>query len=338
MILPEDGPISAPSHDAWIAKVKSELKGRELSSFDYHWDGDRISPFDDFTPVHRVLSNKKDNEWKIGVHLPEDAHASNRYLKKGLELGASSILLNVTPDNNWDSLLKDIHLDWIHAEYWLKDDHSFGTLAAHLKRYPAGSIRGVFWTESDQVDLFQNNYSLFPQFRFLSVIVNAADSATQIAFQFRNLIDRLSTLSEVFEQDLILSNVAVSFVAGEDLILNISLLRALRVLWIQVLHSLGIDLNLYAIQISGRVPYIYQVPGDQKIAASLMATSLVIGGVDTLFIDPVDALAPDPRWGLMTQHILKEEARLNKLPDPFAGSLVIENLTGRIAKKVWNLL
>jgi len=120
--------------------------------------------------------------------------------------------------------------------------------------------------------------------------------------------------------------------------LNISFVRALRLLWIQVLDNLNVDIYRYPIHISGQVPYLYDVPSDQKIAASLMATSLVIGGIDVLFIDPDDALLPDPRWGLMAQHILKEEARLNKLPDPLAGSVVIEHLTGWIAKKVWSLI
>lgn len=337
--MSEDEPILAPSHATWIEKVKSELKGRDIHSFDYLWDGDHISPFDDFKPIHRVLGNKKDNEWIIGAYAKGDVARSNKYLLKGLELGASGILTDVVPGSDFSKLFRSIHLDWIHSEYRLHDSYSFGRLHDFLKKYPTGNIRGVFWTVyDDQVDLFQRYYPEFSGFKFLSIQLKVTDSASHIAIQFKHLLDRIGSLSEKYDQHILLSNVAIFLAAGEDIILNISFVRALRLLWIQVLDNLNVDIYRYPIHISGQVPYLYDVPSDQKIAASLMATSLVIGGIDVLFIDPDDALLPDPRWGLMAQHILKEEARLNKLPDPLAGSVVIEHLTGWIAKKVWSLI
>jgi methylmalonyl-CoA mutase N-terminal domain/subunit len=133
----------------------------------------------------------------------------------------------------------------------------------------------------------------------------------------------------------VLDGIAIQLTAQEDLVLNLSMVRALRLLWMQALSAAGLDEYSYEIFISAKVPRIMPLSNDQMISAGFIATSLVLGGIDALYVAPPDHKKPDHRWGLMAQHILRDEAMLNKVNDPFSGSHVIERLTEVIAKKIW---
>jgi hypothetical protein len=56
-------------HKAWIEKIKSELKGKDLHLYDYVWDGIHISPFEELKPIRRRLRKKEDNDWFIGAEI-----------------------------------------------------------------------------------------------------------------------------------------------------------------------------------------------------------------------------------------------------------------------------
>jgi methylmalonyl-CoA mutase len=68
------------------------------------------------------------------------------------------------------------------------------------------------------------------------------------------------------------------------------------------------------------------------------AMSAVFGGVDSLTINPFRQDEPElaDRMAINTQHLMKEEARLDRVIDPAAGSYYIEHLTDILGKKAWN--
>lgn len=72
------------------------------------------------------------------------------------------------------------------------------------------------------------------------------------------------------------------------------------------------------------------------------AMSAALGGVHSMTVTPFDKTYETPddfseRIARNQQLLLKEEAHLNKVVDPAAGSYYIENLTVSIAKQAWDL-
>jgi Methylmalonyl-CoA mutase len=327
------------NHAAWIEKIKTELKGRDLHSFDYEWDGEKISPFEEKVFTKRILSHKENNAWRIGVEINETPPHLNPVLLKGLELGANTFHMHVQSAMDWKKVFKHVHLDWITSEFQLDDPLLLHELVDYLSDYPQHSIKGICWLNSEaQTELFSRYHSRLPDVNYLTFQLNVKDTGDHIARKFNYLIEQISILSETYESSRILDSVAIKITAGEDLVLNISMMRALRLVWMQVLNNFKMDPYTHHLFLSARIPRLRPVRSDQMISASLLATSMIIGGADALFIADPDSENGNNRWGLMTQHILREEAMLFKVFDPFAGSYVIERLTGLIAEKVWNAI
>ena len=72
------------------------------------------------------------------------------------------------------------------------------------------------------------------------------------------------------------------------------------------------------------------------------AMSAALAGVDSMTVTPFDQAYESPnefseRIARNQQLLLKEEAHLNRIVDPAAGSYYIENLTVSIAKQAWEL-
>lgn len=72
------------------------------------------------------------------------------------------------------------------------------------------------------------------------------------------------------------------------------------------------------------------------------AMSAVLGGADSVTVLPFDAIYEQPtafaeRIARNQQALLKEEAHLDKIADPAAGSYYIETLTASIAEQAWKL-
>jgi len=75
---------------------------------------------------------------------------------------------------------------------------------------------------------------------------------------------------------------------------------------------------------------------DAYIRSGLIAISMILGGIDELFIESPDINGKYSRYSRMIQHILDLEANLSKVVDPLSGTHVIDYLTGLIVQRVWN--
>ena len=71
------------------------------------------------------------------------------------------------------------------------------------------------------------------------------------------------------------------------------------------------------------------------------AYASAIGGTDSLEIVPHDAKdkqasADGKRWARNIQHLMREEAGLNRVFDPMGGSHVVEFWTSSLIESVWD--
>lgn len=129
---------------------------------------------------------------------------------------------------------------------------------------------------------------------------------------------------------------------GDHYFLNIAKIRALKLLWHQVLSAWNLKLALSPFIEAHLTQASQSQDADyNKIKATAQAMSAIIGGANRLFIHPSDAFMNEngtlfsQRIALNVQHLMQQESYLDRVIDPAAGSYFIENLTETLAQKAW---
>ncbi len=130
---------------------------------------------------------------------------------------------------------------------------------------------------------------------------------------------------------------------GKSYFVEIAKLRALHILWFNVLKA-------YGVQNPGVTITAHFAPDSQDentntnlIRAATQAMSAIIGGTRELYVLPSNVGAgesPTPfsrRIARNVQHLLRQETYLDKVQDPAAGSYYVEKLTEELAGKAWEI-
>ncbi len=142
----------------------------------------------------------------------------------------------------------------------------------------------------------------------------------------------------------IASNIHFNFSIGSNYFLEIAKFRAARKLWEKVLDAYGLDPDSYPMYIHGKSSEwnktVYD-PYNNMLRTTTEGMSAAIGGCDSITLDPFDKELRRPdefssRIARNQQIILQDEAYLDKVTDPAAGSYYIEVLTDKIAEAVWD--
>ncbi|MCC2546975.1 methylmalonyl-CoA mutase family protein [Hymenobacter sp. BT175] len=126
---------------------------------------------------------------------------------------------------------------------------------------------------------------------------------------------------------------------------EIAKLRALRQLWATLLDA-------YGLPVAAGLPAVFAStatwtqttldPHNNLLRATTEAMSAVLGGVQGISIAPFDSIYHGPnefseRLARNLPVLLREEALLNRVTDPAAGSYYIETLTDQLAREGWAL-
>lgn len=133
---------------------------------------------------------------------------------------------------------------------------------------------------------------------------------------------------------------------GSNFFMGIAKIRAFRLLWAEMIKAFGGDESLQKVWIHGKTASFNKSLLDKYVNVLRTTTegfAGVIGGVDSLEIDPFDALSAVPdehsrRIARNQQVILNEEAHFGKVMDPAGGCYYVEALTNELATKAWELM
>jgi methylmalonyl-CoA mutase len=138
--------------------------------------------------------------------------------------------------------------------------------------------------------------------------------------------------------DLLSSDMPVetfSFAIGSNHFMEIAKLRAARLLWTQVAAAFGAPkapIRIHA-RSAGENKTLFD-PYMNLLRVTTEALSAIVGGCDSLTILPCRF---DTHLATNVHHILREEAHLDKVTDPAAGSYYVERLTEEVAREAWKL-
>ena len=123
---------------------------------------------------------------------------------------------------------------------------------------------------------------------------------------------------------------------GHSFFIEVAKIRALRRLWATVVQALGGKDKRLFIHSKGD-GWNKKVIGSQLNIArgAVEGLAATIGGCNSLDVMPHDTTGTGLRIALNTQHILREEAGIDRVADPAAGSRLIESLTAQLAACAW---
>lgn len=320
---------------AWKEKLAVELKGRDLKDFDYIWGGTSISPFDERKGIPINFFPRKKAGWLIGA----TCKLTNESILHALQFGAQMVSVELSGTHKTLAAhFKDIKLDWIELEVDIGDADSINNLYSFLKKQKLENTAGaVISPYVNQYDLYSDYSALLPNYKFLSFGCIATDTALQLADKFNKLIQLIEKLSPTNKLHHILSNVIIRFTPGTDLVLNMSMIRAFRLVWMHILKSFDQDVFM-PLAIHCYVNNNREKPTDNMILSTAAGVACIAGGADALFIEAPDPSKSYKAWHLKIQHILKEESQFDKIQDPLAGTFLLERLTTIIAEKIWALV
>ncbi len=352
----------------WLQQIAKDLKGKPLEEL--HWqapDGQIMSPWvhaDDFETPVAPISNQA-NTWEIceDVYVADLALA-NRSAMEALEGGAEGLcfwLERPLEQADLEQLLQGIHLDFIGLHFAGKAvAENPGIILGFLDRI--AQKRGLSSTQlrgslaydpvpvSKTVDwrylaeLVEYAQEKFPQFKVIQVS-DPENNSGEVAALLHNAHIYLQKLSERGISAHTTANaLQFSIEIGKSYFFEIARLRALKLLWFNVLKGWGAAPQNPMV-VTRFLPETYSDDlYTNMIRGTTMAMAAVQGGSSRLIVKPYDAgretksdypQAFSRRIARNVQHLLKMESALDEVPDPAAGSYYIETLTQQIAEKAW---
>jgi methylmalonyl-CoA mutase len=361
----------ATTKSEWIQLVEKSLKGRSVTDLDWQLEeGIRVSPFataEDLPEQPAPL--RSEPGWEIGEYISSGPPAEmNRRALEALAGGVNAPLFYLRHQPSVSEIaeiLQDIHPEFISLNcapiYPDKDPAVlFRDLVFYLrsKGYDLRKISGsvdfdpfLDWSEPPVPPLirllrFVGQY--MPNFRVLQVNGNIfssgfGDVSEELALIVAKGAEYLQMIREHGgEPALAAAHLQFSVTLSQEYFVSIAKLRALRILWANVLDGFGIDTNIR--------PIIAAHPGMETqaedehynmIRATTIALSAVIGGADQLYILPAN-ITKDGESTVFTrriarnvQHLMQLESHLDWVADPAAGSYYLEQLTTALGDAAW---
>lgn len=357
----------------WLRQVAKDLKGRPLDELTWQAAADlQVSPFahaDDFPQPPQPLSAEP-NRWEIceSLHVT-DPVAANRQALNALEGGAWALELHFDAPPSFDvlaRLLEGIYLDFIGLHFGGPGvAQNPGAVLGHLERLArerglaAESLRGSLGYDPANglgptanslhpdwrylADLTEFAQQKFPQFKLLTLGGHdLPDSATDLLRRANIYLEKLTERGIPAAQAAATMQFLVKI--GPSYFLEMAQLRALNLVWLNVLKAWGAAPSAPALAVSFRPDAYTDDLYTNMIRATTMSMSAVLGGAQRLTVLPYDAgreataaypQAFSRRIARNVQHLLKMESGFDQLADPAAGSYYIETLTRQVAEKMW---
>jgi len=328
-----------------------------------------------------IRGTKKDNNhWRVRQNITvKDYIRANRKAHKILNRGVDSLGFIIfdpesVSEKNIDSLLKNISPEIVEinfhsdgkvkeiAEYFLRfidkthADYQKVTGAIEMDPLSRLMLNGTLCIPVDKGFDYLAEAAVMtaslPHFR--AIHINASNFGNAGADMVQELAFAISMgaeyLSQLVERGMSIraaaSLIRFSFGTGSSYFPEIAKLRAARLLWSVVMNGFlpgnyeSARMEIHCVTTRWNKT-IYD-PHVNIIRTQTEAMAAVLGGTDSLTVEPFDIVFRDPdlfseRIARNQQLLLKNESCFDRVADPAAGSYYIENLTKMMADKAWIL-
>ncbi len=268
-----------------------------------------------------------------------DEKQANELALHFLNTGADGILFEPLHANvQFDRLLHHIKPEYCSLSFLIRkhvaiNTTDFFTWAANSKFNE--SVSGCIFYEAPQ----ENAIQTLKKYSSLGIIVHPEKNIEdEITNALQKSVDVIESMTKQGHVESFIEQVAFYVSVGSDFFLEIAKLRALRNLWYQVQGAYGVT-NIKPVHIHATSSVWNEEefqPHGNMIKSTLCALSAILGGCDSLTIEPEDQNNEMmSRIARNVSSILREESYLSKVADPVAGSYYLDSLVVEISEKAW---
>lgn len=349
-------------YEDWRQQLEKDLKGKPWTDLQWHLgDNTVVDPFyhpDQYFPQRLpLIDGQVQAHWAIGESLEITAlQLGNQEILAALEGGAEALELNISSPmgaENWAVLLENVQLEYIALNLVLSGvNQEPGVFLEGLQRY---FTQQGFELEKlhGSVDFGQTTVPVaalqkyLPGFKLgvvngLALHQGHAASAQELAGLLQAGEAYLAAASPT-ELETVAQSTLFKVAIGKSYFVEIAKLRALHILWFNVLKAYGVHKTSLSIATHFAPDSQDENTNTNMIRAATQAMAAIIGGVQELYVLPSNVGAgesPTPftrRIARNVQHLLRQESYLDKVQDPAAGSFYVEKLTEELAEKAWEV-
>lgn len=357
----------------WLQKVEKDLKGKSIDELNWQLEENiTLSPFytrEDQSETNPSLTlNKSSNTWQIGEYIDVDnLEQANKDVLKALNGGVNAPLFrfhHLPSTQAFEQLLKGVESSYISVHFEPQD----------AGKDPAEFFRNlIYYARKTGVAIADTKGSLDfdplldwdqPPFKALARIlafagrqtphfkvlhINGQVFHTGVENTSVELALILSKATEYLDQmekqgiapSLTNKHLQFSVSIGNSYFVEIAKLRALRILWANILDAYQIEDELPPVVAHIALDETSTDVPTNMIKASTQTMSAAIGGANTIFVPPADYKQSDrkpdftSRIARNVQHLLQLESGLDRVIDPASGSYYIETLTKALCEGAW---
>ena len=354
----------------WKKLTEKELKGTDIDELKL-WlesDGFQAKPayFRSETEklpmygqtIRPLRFDSQNNDWLICTDVRvEDIEEANSEILHKLSMGASALTIDLNGHDfardDFDALFDGVLVDAIAVSF----TNAYNTLRfqadyfawTEKNDFGAENLMGGFWFENMNADLAtaiinDNDRHAFgaigldcTQFYMKGANISQQLGAT-LAWG-NELLNGLRKNGISFEQ--VSDNIGFSLAIGSSFLPEVAKFRLMRFLWARIMQQHGASTKRWKTWVHAQTGERHLSSMDTPVnllRENAQAMSAVFGGVDSLTVNPFRQDEPElaDRMAINTQHLMKDEARLNQVIDPAAGSYYVEHLTDILGKKAWD--
>ncbi len=349
------------SRAEWLSLIRQSLNGKEINTLDLEIEpGLSISPFqhlEDIQPQQTYPLGGKSQMLEIGAILtPSPSADLVQDIKDSLNFGANVLQLPydiLSQNDRLEHIFTGVHLPFTHIEFY---------------PYKQISIQQRIEAESLWVDFLQRDQNTLPLSTLFhwspKTFVHRYEMAGAPPFHTKTStsltrwvqIDiELTTPSEgiseamaemvrlyemrIWSEEEFMSRIVLSLTPSNNFLINIASVRALKIVLANVMEEL--QLSEFELPILSSTITEEPIRTDVRleyIPLTYKAMSVILGGVNRIFVRASQNTGESRRITLNLLHLLTLESQFNVVQDPAAGSYYLERMTKEIATQSWNKL
>jgi methylmalonyl-CoA mutase len=333
-----------PGEHAWAEAATQELNGTNpFEKLVVHKHGLSIEPYFKKTDQNQLTFILPASDSKIlgarawqnmAMVTIADEKKANAEALHYLNTGADGILFVISRTGiNFSTLLTDISLE--HCAVSLLIETGCEAEVEHYLQFIGNqTITGCIFYKAPTQAFFSESTSGFitcgiyckPTENPIDELVNALHAGVAILDKFT---DRGIPAQVVATQIGFYSSV------DTDFFLSIAKLKALRILWSNILAAYKIrsSVQIHAIS-TAWIKDSFQ-PHGNLIKSTTAALAAITGGCNYLTVQPESESEPGNRAARLVSNVLREESHLAKVADPTAGSYYLDSLISQLVEKSW---
>lgn len=353
------------SDQEWKEKIISDLKGKSIE--DLNWNlNEKLSIKSYYTEadaknIDFPILRTNQPDWQIGEVIEvKDFKKANKEALEVLMKGVTAITFHfytLPTEQEFDSLFETIGIEFIAMHFNFDSDGidylAFFELWKNLLK--SRNLESTFACFDFDAKLLNDDTQLE---NMTKIVAENDDFALEtihincLAFQtneanidielrksiakakeyFDYFINKGITPEKVAKQTFFTVRIGLSY------LLETAKLRALKILWTELLASYGVEASLPFIKVEFAPNAYTESEDDNLINGTSLCMSAVLGGANHIVVKPINQTEKAKRLARNVQLVLKHESGFDQVADPMAGSYYVEVLTDMFIHSVRNSL